>query len=204
MNSFTIGTKKEMTQIFDKNGQVIPVTIIDINDVFIIGVRTEKKDGYNAVVLGKGKRKNFTKALKNQYKKLDFVPRYVYEFKVDNIDDNIEVGTKWNLNFDNIKSVDVRGITKGKGFAGVIKRWGFSGGPKTHGQSDRWRAPGSIGAGTTPGRVFKGLKMAGRMGGERKTIKNLKFVKFLEKDGLILIKGGIVGSKNSPILLKFS
>ncbi len=200
---FTIGIKKEMTQVYEEDGTVVPVTILDIGGVVVVGFKTKERDGYNAIILGKGQKRKTNKALMMKYKKLGFVPKYVSEFKVEEIPEDVKVGQRWDLNFDEVKKVKVTGKTKGKGFAGVVKRWGFAGGPRTHGQSDRLRAPGSIGAGTTPGRVFKGMKMAGHMGDKKKTVKNLKFVKFIKDKNLVLIKGAVMGGRNNVVLLHF-
>lgn len=201
---YTIGTKKEMTQVFEENGKVIPVTLLDVADVVVAGFKTEERDGYNAVVLGKGKKKKANKAEMTKYKELGYAPKFVVEFKVEGIDEGLKVGDKVEVDIEEGSKVNVTGITKGKGFAGVVKRWGFKGGPKTHGQSDRWRAPGSIGSGTTPGRVYKGKKMAGRMGNERQTTENLRFVKNDKDNGLVYIKGAVPGAKNNNVLIRVS
>lgn len=198
---FTIGTKKEMTQVYDSEGMVHPVTIIDTNNVKVVGFKTVEKDGYNAIVLGKGEKKKANKAETNKYKGLEFVPKAVFEFKVDEIDSNIKLGDECTLELEEGAKINVTGWTKGKGFAGVVKRWGFKGGPKTHGQSDRHRAAGSIGSGTTPGRVYKGKKMAGRMGGARQTTQNLKVVKNDNEEGLMFVEGAVPGAKSKYVLI---
>ncbi len=196
-----IAQKKEMTQIFTEDGNVIPVTIVDVNDVYVIGKKEKDKDGYEATIFGKGKKKNANKPEVGKYKKLGFVPNFIKEIRdaIIGVDENIKVDPTI---FKEGEIVTVTGDTKGKGFQGVVKRWGFHGGPKTHGQSDRWRAPGSIGSGTTPGRVYKGKKMAGRMGGNQVTIKNLQIVHIDKENGLIGIKGAVPGNKGSYILIK--
>lgn len=199
-----IGHKKEMTQIFSEDGKVVPVTIVDVNNVYIAGIKTAEKDGYKCVVLGKDKKKNFTKAEAGKFKELGFVPKYVKENRLENdvtSEDKIGDEVKASI-FELNQKVDVTGISKGKGFQGVVKRWGFAGGPKTHGQSDRHRAPGSIGSGTTPGRVYKGKKMGGRMGGDQKTVQNLKIALIDDENGLIAIKGAIPGNKGSLVIIK--
>ncbi|HRN86238.1 MAG TPA: 50S ribosomal protein L3 [Candidatus Dojkabacteria bacterium] len=196
-----LAQKREMTQIYDEDGAVIPVTILDVSDVYVIGIKNSDKDGYNATILGKGKKKNANKPEVGKYKKLGFVPNYIKEIRelVLEIDENSKLTVS---QFKNGEIVSVTGSSKGKGFQGVVKRWNFHGGPKTHGQSDRWRAPGSIGSGTTPGRVYKGKKMAGRMGGEQVTVKNLEVVFIDEKNELLGIKGAVPGNKGAYILIK--
>lgn len=196
-----IAQKKEMTQVFGEDGSVVPVTIVDVNEVYMIGKKDEDKDGYQAIILGKGKKKNANKPELGKYKKLGFVPNFIKEIRDTAIE--MEENTLIDATlFENGEVVSVTGDTKGKGFQGVVKRWGFHGGPKTHGQSDRWRAPGSIGSGTTPGRVYKGKKMAGRMGGNQITVKNLEIVLVDKENGLIGIKGSIPGNKGSYIIIK--
>jgi len=196
-----LAQKREMTQIYDEDGAVIPVTILDVSDVYVIGIKNSDKDGYNATILGKGKKKNANKPEVGKYKKLGFVPNYIKEIRdlVLETDENSKLTASL---FQNGEIVSVTGSSKGKGFQGVMKRWNFHGGPKTHGQSDRWRAPGSIGSGTTPGRVYKGKKMAGRMGGEQITVKNLEVVFVDEKNELLGIKGAVPGNKGAFILIK--
>lgn len=196
-----IAQKKEMTQVFGEDGSVVPVTIVDVNEVYMIGKKDEDKDGYQAIILGKGKKKNANKPELGKYKKLGFVPNFIKEIRdtVIEMEENTLIDATL---FENGEVVSVTGDTKGKGFQGVVKRWGFHGGPKTHGQSDRWRAPGSIGSGTTPGRVYKGKKMAGRMGGNQITVKNLEIVLVDKENGLIGIKGSIPGNKGSYIIIK--
>lgn len=196
-----IAQKKEMTQVFGDDGRVVPVTIVDVNEVYMIGKKDEEKDGYQAIILGKGKKKNANKPELGKYKKLGFVPNFIKEIRDTEVE--LEENTKIDATlFENGEVISVTGDTKGKGFQGVVKRWNFHGGPKTHGQSDRWRAPGSIGSGTTPGRVYKGKKMAGRMGGNQITVKNLEIVLVDKENGLIGIKGSIPGNKGSYIIIK--
>ncbi len=196
-----IAQKKEMTQVFGDDGRVVPVTIVDVNEVYMIGKKDEEKDGYQAIILGKGKKKNANKPELGKYKKLGFVPNFIKEIRDTEVE--LEENTKIDATlFENGEVISVTGDTKGKGFQGVVKRWNFHGGPKTHGQSDRWRAPGSIGSGTTRGRVYKGKKMAGRMGGNQITVKNLEIVLVDKENGLIGIKGSIPGNKGSYIIIK--
>ncbi len=200
-----VGIKKGMTQIYNKNDNVVPCTVIDVSDTYIVGKKTTNRDGYKAVIVGKGKKKKAKKAELGKYKKLKFVPRFVSEFRVSDEEDitKYQVGDK--VGVKNIKvgdKVNVTGITKGKGFQGVVKRWRFKGGSRTHGQSDRERAPGSIGGGTDPGRVYKGKKMPGHMGDKTKTVKNVEIVKVDSRNSLICLKGAVPGSNNAFIKIK--
>ncbi|MBD3363170.1 50S ribosomal protein L3 [Candidatus Dojkabacteria bacterium] len=188
-----IGKKKIMTQIFKDTGEVVPVTVIACENLVIARKEDDK------VYVGLGKKKKANKAEKGKYSSLGFVPQKVVMTKYEGFKDK-KVGDNIDLDIlDEVKKVDVRSISKGKGFAGVVKRWGFSGGPKTHGQSDRLRAPGSIGAGTDPARVFPGKKMPGRLGGKIVTVKNLEVVKIDHKNNLIFVKGGVPGVKNAIV-----
>jgi large subunit ribosomal protein L3 len=202
-----IGTKKGMTQIFNEEGNVVPCTILDVSEVKVVGKRTKEKDGYEAIILGMGKRKKANKAQEGKFKELEYVPQFVSEFRVDEEEDiaNINIGDEVSVkNFKVGDKVNVTGTTKGKGFQGVVKRWGFHGGSRTHGQSDRERAPGSIGAGTDPGRVFKGKKMPGHMGAKTKTVLNLPVVKLDEKNSLICVMGAVPGAYNSIVKVRKS
>lgn len=200
---FTIGKKIEMTELFDKDsGNAVPVTLVDVSEVKVAGEKTKEKDGYVAILLGIGKKKKPTKSETRKYEKLGYVPKRVFEFKIEDGLGEIKVGQEWFPSLEEGSLLDVGGLSKGKGFAGVVKRWGFKGGPKTHGQSDRWRHPGSIGAGTTPGRVFKGKKMGGRMGGENVTMKNLKLVKVMKEENILVVKGAVPGAKDGYLLIK--
>lgn len=195
-----IGLKKNMSQIFKEDGNVVPVTFVDVADIVVAHKKTVEKDGYSATVIGLGKKKNPSKAEVGKFKELGFVPMYAVEVKLD---EELNIGDKVNVSmFETIKKVNVTGITKGKGFQGVVKRWGFKGGPRTHGQSDRQRHPGSIGMRTTPGRVFKGKKMGGRMGGDTKTVKNLRVVEIDQEHGLIALKGAVPGNKDSLVIIE--
>lgn len=195
-----IGLKKNMSQIFKEDGNVVPVTFVDVADIVVAHKKTVEKDGYSATVIGLGKKKNPSKAEVGKFKELGFVPMYAVEVELE---EELNVGDKVNVSmFEAIKKVNVTGITKGKGFQGVVKRWGFKGGPRTHGQSDRQRHPGSIGMRTTPGRVFKGKKMGGRMGGDTKTVKNLRVVEIDQEHGLIALKGAVPGNKDSLVIIE--
>ncbi len=168
-----IGRKLGMTQIFRDNGKAEIVTAIAAGPCAVIQVKTVAKEGYNAVQLGFGEAKRLKSPQRGHLKELGQF-RYLREFRVGDAE-AAAVGDRVDVSlFKEGDIVDVTGVSKSKGFAGVVKRHHFAGGPKTHGQSDRHRHPGSIGATTSPGRVFKGIRMAGRMGGERKTVRHLK------------------------------
>lgn len=196
-----LGTKQDMTQLFDEEKkEVLPCSIIKTSDCIIAGVRTLEKDGYSAVILGLGRKNKPTRPEKMKYKELGYVPGFLKEVRVKSTD-GIEIGK--TVLPDTIgpgEKIKITGISKGKGFQGVVKRWGFAGGPKTHGQSDRWRAPGSIGAGTTPGRVWKGKKMPGRMGNESVSL-NSEVIKVDSKNGILAVKGSIPGGRHSLLLI---
>lgn len=185
-----IGIKKGMTRVF-KGDKSVPVTVVDISGCV---VARKDKDGFE---IGIGKIRG-NKALQGKYKELGYVPAqreyFVGALEEKNVGDAVKPE-----DFASGLKVSVVGQTKGKGYAGVVKRWGFHGGPKTHGQSDKWRSPGSIGAGTTPGRVVKGLKMAGRMGKDKQTLKNREIVQVV--DNYLLVSGPVPGSKGSKLVL---
>jgi large subunit ribosomal protein L3 len=199
-----LGKKLGMTQIFDERGEVIPVTVIEAGPCYVTQKKTLERDGYTAVQLGfeeiKPSRANKPKL--GHLAKNDLPPlRYLREFRVSDHSDLSE-GQKLDVSvFEVTDRVDVIGISKGRGFAGVVKRHGFGGGPKTHGQSDRWRAPGAISAGSTPGRVFKGLRMAGRMGNKRVTVQNLEVVLVDPERNLLAVKGAVPGARNGLLII---
>ena len=199
-----LGKKVGMTQIFNEAGNVVPVTLIEAGPCYVVQKKTKEQDGYNAVQLGFGEvsERKLSKAELGHLQKAGLPPlKHLAEFRGRNED--VEVGQKLDVGIFAVgERVDVVGVSKGKGFAGVVKRHGFRGGIKTHGQSDRHRAPGSIGAGTTPGRVFKGMRMAGRMGGERVTISNLEVAIVDPERNLIAVKGAIPGAKNGLVVVK--
>jgi large subunit ribosomal protein L3 len=196
-----LGKKIGMTQIFREDGRVVPVTVVEAGPCVVTQVKTKETDGYEAIQLGFGdvKRRNKPQAghLKNSR-----LSRYLREVSADDSSE-FEVGQTIGVDiFEQGEKVDVIGTSKGRGFAGVMKRWNFKGGPRTHGQSDRMRAPGSIGGGTTPGKVYKGLKMAGHMGNRRITVKGLEIVQIDAERNLLLIKGGIPGATNSLVMIR--
>ena len=196
-----LGTKIGMTQIFREDGRVVPVTVIQAGPCVVTQVKTKETDGYEAVQLGFGdvKRRNKPESghLKNSR-----LSRYLREVATDDTSE-FKVGQTIGVDiFEAGEKVDVIGTSKGRGFAGVMKRWNFGGGPRTHGQSDRARAPGSIGGGTTPGKVYKGLKMGGHMGNRRITVKGLEIIEIDTERNLLLVKGGIPGATNSLVQIR--
>ena len=196
-----LGKKIGMTQIFREDGRIVPVTVIEAGPCVVTQVKTKDTDGYEAVQLGYGEVKRRNKPQSGHLKN-SRLSRYLREVGTDNTSE-FEVGQTIGVDiFEAGEKVDIIGKSKGRGFAGVMKRWNFGGGPRTHGQSDRARAPGSIGGGTTPGKVYKGLKMAGHMGNRRITIKGLEIVEVDTERNLLLIKGGIPGATNSLIQIR--
>ena len=198
-----VGKKLGMTQIFREDGRVEAVTAVEAGPCCVIQVKTEAKEGYNAVQLGFGEAKKVKSPQRGHLRELGKY-RHLKEFRVDNTED-YQVGDKIDISeLEAGDFINVTGISKSKGFAGVVKRHHFAGGPKTHGQSDRHRAPGSIGATTSPGRVFKGTHMAGRMGGEQVTARNLEVVRADPERQLLFVKGTIPGAKNRMLLIRKS
>ena len=202
-----LGKKVGMTQVFSERGEAIPVTVIEAGPCFVAQIKTVEQDGYAAVQLGfeETKPKRLTQPqLKHLQKSNLPALRHLRELRV--ADDELasfEEGQKLTVDiFEEGEMVDVTGTSKGRGFAGVVKRYGFRGGPKTHGQSDRQRAPGSVGACTTPGRVFKGKRMPGRMGGERVTTQTLQVVLVDPERNLLALRGAVPGSKNGLLLIR--
>ena len=199
-----LGKKVGMTQIFDENGAVIPITLVEAGPCYVTQKKTVGADGYEAIQVGfeETSEKHLTKPQLGHLAKTNAPKlRYLREFRVQNVDD-YEEGQKIDASiFEVGDRIDVTGISKGKGFAGTVKRHHFRGGPKTHGQSDRWRAPGSVGAGSTPGRVFKGTRMSGQMGNERVTVQNLTVALVDADKNLLGIKGSVPGGKNGLIII---
>jgi len=196
-----LGKKVGMTQIFDERGEIVPVTLVEAGPCYITQVKSEEKDGYTALQLGFGETKRLNKPQRGHLRELSPL-RYLREVRVKDTQ-GYQVGQKFDASLFSVGDlVDVTGISKGKGFAGVMKRHGFRGGPATHGQSDRARAPGSIGATTTPGRVFKGMRMAGRMGNERVTVQNLKVVLVDPERNLLGIRGSIPGNRGGLVMVQ--
>jgi large subunit ribosomal protein L3 len=199
-----IGRKLGMTRVFGDDGTVVPVSVIEATPNSITRLRTPEQDGYAALQLGAGVARRLTKPMAGQFKELgkdQQMPASVREFRVDSTD-GYEVGQTLDVSlFEAGELVDVTGISKGHGFTGTIARHHFKRGPKTHG-SNNYRQPGSIGAGTTPGRVFKGTKMGGHMGDERVTVKKLRVIKVDTERNLILVKGAVPGARNALLLVR--
>lgn len=200
-----LGRKIEMRSAFDNKGREIPLTLIEAGPCPVIQVKREDKDGYLAIQLGFGQKKQVKKPLLGHLKKAEIktLPRYIRETRVTTENDLPKLGEIVRVS-DVLSSgdlVSISGTSKGKGFTGVMKRWGFSGGPKTHGQSDRQRAPGSIGQGTTPGRVFRGKKMAGRKGGEKTTVRNLEVIEVDSEKNLLKVRGQVPGVKGGLLFI---
>jgi large subunit ribosomal protein L3 len=205
MTEGIIGKKLGMTQVFRDDGKAEAVTAIEAGPCTVAQVKTVDKEGYNAAQFGFGEIKQPKSSRRGRAKKKTKVKyKYLREFRLDDMGD-IEAGQTVDVSlFEAGDLVNVTGISKGKGFAGTVKRHHFAGGPKTHGQSDRHRAPGSIGAATTPGRVFKGTRMAGRMGNQRVTVRNLEVFEADSARNLLLLKGAVPGTRNSLLLIRKS
>lgn len=203
MTKGMIGKKLGMTQTFREDGKAEAVTAIETGPCTVVQVKTVDKDGYNAAQLGFGEAKRSKSSRRGRAK--ESAPfKLLREFSVDDIE-TIKVGQKVDVSlFKAGDLVDVTGVSKGKGFAGTVKRHHFAGGPKTHGQSDRHRAPGSIGSTTTPGRVYKGLRMAGHMGCSRVTVSNLEVLEADSARNLLLVKGAVPGARNGMLLIRKS
>ncbi len=201
-----IGRKIGMTSIYDENGKNIPCTVLEVGPCVVTQVRTEEVDGYNAVQLGfdDKKEKQTTKALQGHFAKAGTsAKKRVIEFQ--GYEQEYKLGDVLTVDslFEEGDFVDVSGTSKGKGFQGVVKRHGFAGvGQATHGQHNRLRAPGSIGAASYPARVFKGMRMAGRMGGDTVTVQNLRVIKIVADKNLIIVKGAVPGHKTSYITIQ--
>ena len=199
-----IGKKIGMTQIFDEAGIAYPVTIIEAGPCYVTQVRLPEKEGYAAVQLGfiEANPKRLTGGTLGHLKKNELPPlRYLREFEIKSSE--VKVGDKFQVDIFGLgERVDVVGTSKGKGFAGAVKRYHFAGGPKTHGQSDRHRAPGSNGAGTTPGRVYKGSRRPGHMGSERVTSQGLKVVLVDAERNLLGVNGAVPGPRGGLVLIK--
>ncbi len=201
-----IGKKVGMTRVFDEAGNVVAATVIEAGPCYVTQVKTVEKDGYHAIQMGFGekKEKRTTKPLLGHMKKSGKGPFAVLrEFRDFDNGQDLKVGDVIKADIFSVGDiVKVTGISKGLGFQGVVRRHHFAGGPKTHGQSDRLRAPGSLGQSSFPSRVFKGLRMAGRMGGDRVTVRNLRVLKVDEANNLIIVKGAVPGSDRGIILIR--
>lgn len=202
-----VGRKVGMTRIFTDAGAAIPVTVIECTPNRVAQVKTVETDGYRAVQVAAGevKPQRITKALTGHYKKAGIAPgRGLWEFRLaDGEGADLAPGTEISVEtFEGVKAVDVSGVSKGKGFAGVVKRWGFGGGRASHGNSLSHRAPGSIGQNQSPGRVFKGKKMAGHMGSDSVTALNLDLVRIDKDRNLLLVKGAVPGATNGDVVVR--
>ncbi len=199
-----LGKKLGMTQIFDETGQVVPVTVLEVGPCVVTQIKSMERDGYEALQIGFGDLKRPNSPQRGHLKASSANSKVLREVKTDAVAD-YNVGQVLDCTvFEAGELVDVSGTSKGKGFAGVIKRHNFSGGPKTHGQSDRHRAPGSIGASATPSRVVKGMKMAGRMGNKRVTVQNLTVVRVDQDRNVVLVRGSVPGANGEVILVRHS
>lgn len=195
-----LGRKRGMTQIFDEKGQVIPVTVLEVGPCFVVQIKDQERDGYTALQLGFEETRRVNKPMRGHLKQIPAV-RHLKEIRTGNIGD-FHVGDKLGAAlFATGQLVDVSGISKGKGTAGVVKRHHFHGGPVTHGQSDRLRRPGASSATTTPGRVLKGTRRAGQMGNVRVTGHNLEVVQVDPERNLVVVKGAVPGPKNGLVFV---
>lgn len=201
-----IGKKVGMTSIFNKEGENVACTVVEVGPCVVTQIKTEETDGYNAVQLAFGERraKTTTQPLQGHFKKANTTPKHrVVEFRDSKLETAVGEAVTVNEVFAEGDTVQVTGTSKGKGFQGVVKRHGFGGvGQSTHGQHNRGRAPGSIGAASYPAKVFKGMKMAGRTGGKRVTTSGLRIVQVFAEKNLLLIKGAIPGHKGSFVIVK--
>ncbi|HWO72416.1 MAG TPA: 50S ribosomal protein L3 [Dehalococcoidia bacterium] len=196
-----LGRKLGMTQVFTSAGEAKGVTVVEAGPCVVVQIKTKEKDGYDAIQIGFGERKRLNAPLRGHVKRLGNF-RFLREVRVDD-PNQYEVGQKLGVElFEQGDIVDVVGTSKGRGFAGGVKRHHFRGGPKTHGQSDRHRAPGSIGSGTTPGRVRKGLRMAGHMGDRQVTVKNLRVFQADAERGVLLLEGAVPGGVNGLVRIR--
>ena len=204
MTAGLIGRKLGMMRVFADDGSVTPVSVIQATPNTVVRLRTPERDGYAAVQVAAGTAKRVTKPVAGQLKALDKEhqrPAVMREFRVDSTDD-YEPGASIDVSlFEPGELVDITGVSKGHGFTGVIARHNFHRGPKTHG-SDHHRAPGSVGAGTSPGRVWKNTRMAGKMGDERVTVKKLTVVRVDGERNLLLLKGGVPGARNATVMVR--
>ena len=202
-----LGKKLGMTQMFNKEGDLVPVTLIQAGPCNVLQIKNKENDGYSAVQVGfeERKKKRATKAeIGHCSKAKTGVKKLVREFRDDPLDAKYELGQVLTVDvFDGVEVIDVTSTSKGKGFAGVMKRWGFHGGPATHGCTTP-RSAGSVGAGTDPGRVLKGKKMAGRMGGDKCTVRNLDVIKIDKDRNLMFVKGAVPGPNGGYVIIRKS
>jgi large subunit ribosomal protein L3 len=203
-----LGKKIGMTQIFEEDGRVCPVTVIQAGPCVVVQKKTSERDGYDAVQLGflePRSKRNSHKALKGHFAKAKTEPlKFIREIRINNGDAEVQPGQEVKVDvLRDVDSVDVTGVSKGKGFQGVIRRHGFKGGRATHGSMFH-RAPGSIGQSADPSRVLKGTRMPGHMGGDKVTVRNLKVVRVIEDQNLLLIKGAVPGARSSYLVIRES
>ncbi len=202
-----IAIKEGMTRLFQEDGKSLPVSVLKVDTNFISQIKTKQSDGYDSIQLStkEQKEKNQTKSKIGHFSKNNLsLKKYIKEFRLDESElDGLELGKEFDVNiFEEGQLVDVSGISKGKGFAGTVKRWNFATQDATHGNSLAHRKPGSIGQCQTPGRVWKGKKMAGHMGSVKKTVQNLRVVKIDEENSLLLVQGAIPGFNGSSVIIK--
>jgi len=198
-----LGKKIGMTRLFNEKREAVSCTIIQAGPCFVTQVKRADKEGYDAYQIGIGERKEkkVSKPLQGHYKKAGVAPGFkLAEFDFKELNQELELGSAVSVeSFTEGEIVKVQGVSKGKGFAGVVKRHNFGGGQRTHGQSDRLRAPGSIGGASDPSKTFKGTKMGGRMGSDTITVRNLQVIKIMPESSLIMVKGSVPGPKNSYV-----
>lgn len=201
-----VGRKVGMTQVFTEDGRAVPVTVVEAGPCTVTAIKNPERDGYASVQLAFGQVRRLNKPLLGHVRKAtgnnDTRPRLLREIRGSIEGAQLGQSVTVDMVFAKDDYVDVIGTSKGKGFQGGVKRWHFRGGPKTHGQSDRHRAPGSIGAGTTPGRVLKGQKMAGHMGHTRVTVQNLQVVAVDARNHVLLIKGAVPGPRRGIVMVR--
>lgn len=203
MTEGILGKKLGMTQVYVKGGKTEAVTAIEAGPCTVMQIKSLEKDGYIAAKLGFSEMKKHNTSKKGSAReKKPAKFKYLREFRLETAP-KMEVGQKIDVGmFKAGDTIDVIGISKGKGFAGGVKRYHFRGGPKTHGQSDRWRAPGSVGSNTSPGRVYKGLRMAGHLGSQRVTVSNLEVLETDPARNLLLVKGAVPGGTNGLVIIQ--
>ena len=200
------GKKIGMTRVFEESGDAVSVTVLEAGPCPVVALKTKDKHGYSAVQVAVGmlRKSRITKPIAGHFKKAGVEPsQYLREIKTD--EEGLEVGSVLKVDMFKVgQKVDVTGVSRGLGYSGTMKRHNFNGANKTHGQSDRWRAPGSIGASSYPSRVFKGTRMAGRMGNDNVTTLNLRVVRIIEEENLMLVKGAVPGNKGSLVKIRVS
>ncbi len=197
-----LGKKIGMTHLFGAESRVVPVTVLEVGPCIVTQVRTETRDGYDAVQIGFGRAKQLNKPAAGHQKASGAYERHLREFKAQDVSEFI-LGQTLNVSeFEEGQLVDVVATTKGRGYQGVVKRHGYGGGPKSHGQGDRHRAVGSIGAGTFPGRVLKGKTMPGHMGHDRRTVRNLRVEKVDPERNLLMVRGAVGGPRDGLVMVR--